>query len=222
MQAMVGVRKERMSSMKRRSVLSIGAGIAVMAVAVVVAVNQGWVFADSSLGIVGLNASPQPTPIHHYGAEYGAITDTLTSPDNVTLHIVAVQRGTSEWLFHIHAHNNTGSSVPILDAATSHYFMIGGKGGIPGTPITADQIFLKLTPLASSSADLATHPSLAAAVASGADSDGWLVADLSNFKYTPFQLLYVYGTVTAPACTNPDDQSTCQSSTGYRTIVWNL
>ena len=165
-----------------------------------------------------------PSP-HQYiitGRSIGAITDALISPDNITFQIVAVQRGTSEWLFHIHAHNNTGSSVPILDAATSHYFMIGGKGGIPGTPITADQIFLKLTPLASSRADLATHPSLAATVASGADSDGWLVADLSNYKYTPFQLLYVYGTVTAPACTNPDDQSTCHSSTGYSTIVWNL
>lgn len=208
--------------MKTRHVLSIVAGILVFAVAIFVAVNQGWVFADSSLGTVGLNAPPLPTAIHHYGAEYGAITDTLTSPDNVTFHIVAVQRGTSEWLFHIHAHNNMGSSVSILDAATSHYFMIGGKGGIPGTPITADQIFLKLTPLSASRADLAIHPSLAATVASGADSDGWLVADLSNYKYTPFQLLYVYGTVTAPACTNPDDQSTCHSSTGYSTIVWNL
>ena len=216
------MRKERMSSMKRRSVLSIVAGVVVMAVAVVVAVNQGWVFADSSLGTVGLNARPQATPIHHYGAEFGSITDALISPDNITFQIVAVQRGTSEWLFHIHAHNNGQQSISILDAATSHYFMIGGKGGIPGTPITADQIFPKLTPLASSRADLAIHPSLAATVASGADSDGWLVADLSNYKYTPFQLLYVYGTVTAPACTNPNDQSTCHSSTGYSTMVWNL
>lgn len=202
--------------------MSIVAGIVALTVAVFVAVNQGWVFADSSLRIVGLDAPPQATPLHHYGAEYGAITDTLTSPDNVTFQIVAVQRGTNEWLFHIHAHNNGQQSISILDAATNHYFMIGGKGGIPGTPITADQIFLKLTPLASSSADVAAHSSLAVTVASGADSDGWLVADLSNYKYAPFQLLYVYGTVTAPACTNPQDQSTCHSSTGYRTIVWNL
>src|SRR6185312_2279247 len=125
--------------MKIRSALSIVAGVLVLAVAVFVAVNQGWVFADSSLMTAGLNVPPQATPIIHYGAEYGAANDTLTSPDNVTFQIVASQRGTNEWLFHIHAHNNTQQSVPILDAATSNYFMIGGKG-TPGTPITADQI----------------------------------------------------------------------------------
>ncbi len=208
--------------MKRGSVLSVVAGVVVLAVAVFVALNQSWFIGGSLVKTAGFNMLAQATPIHHYGAESGSITTALTSPDNVTFQIVTIQRGTSEWLFHIHAHNNGKQSVSILDAATSHYFMIGGKGGIPGTPISADQIFLKLTPLASSSAALATHPSLAAAVASSADSDGWLVADLSNYKYTPFQLLYVYGTVTAPACTDPQDQSTCQSSTGYRTIVWNL
>ena len=211
-----------MQSMKRKSVLSIVAGIVVLAVAVFAAVNQNWYFSSSSLKTAGISGPPQATPIHHYGAEYGAITAQLTSPDNVTFRIVAVQRGTNEWLFHIHVHNNGKQSVSILDAATHHYFMLGGKGGIPGTPITADQIFRMLTPLAPERADSAAHPLLAATVAPGADTDGWLVADLSNFTYTPFQLLYVYGTVTAPACSNPQDQSTCHPSTGYRTIVWNL
>lgn len=208
--------------MKRGSVLSVVAGIVVLAIAVFAALNQSWFISGSFVKTAGFNMLSQATPIHHYGAEYGSITTALTSPDNVTFQIVTIQRGTSEWLFHIHAHNNGQQSVSILDAATSHYFVLGGKGGIPGTPITADQIFLKLTPLSAGRADLATHPSLAATIASGADADGWLVADLSNFKYTPFQLLYVYGTVTAPACTNLDDQSTCHPSTGYRTIVWNL
>jgi hypothetical protein len=211
-----------MQFMKLKSVLSIVAGIAVLLVGGYLAVNRPWMATDSSIKTAGPNIPSQATPIHHYGAEYGAITATLTSPDNVTFRIVAVQRGTNEWLFHIHAHNNGKQNASILDATTSHYFMIGGRGGIPGTPITADQIFLKLTPLASSRADVAAHPSLVATVASGADSDGWLVADLSNYKYTPFQLLYVYGTVTTPACTNPQDQSTCHPSTGYRTIAWNL
>lgn len=208
------MRKECGRAMRLRWVLSALVGVVVL-------VASGCTVGNRPLA-GRLNALAQTTPIHHYGAEYGAITDRLTSPDNITFQIVAVQRGASKWLFHIHAHNNGQQSVSILDAATSHYFMIGGKGGIPGTPIAADQIFLKLTPLASSSADPAKHPSLAATVASDADSDGWLVADLSNFKYTPFQLLYVYGTVTAAACANPDDQSTCHSSTGYSTIVWNL
>ena len=209
------------TDMKRQQVLSIVVGIAVLTVGVYLAINRPWFAPDSSVKTAGLNVPTQATEVSHFGTEYGAITDTLTSPDNVTFQIVAVQRDTSEWLFHIHAHNNGALNIPILDTATSHYFMIGGRG-TPGIPMTADQAFLKLTPLLSSSADLAVHPSLAAKVAGGADSDGWLVADLSNYKYTPFQLLYVYGTVTAPACTNPQDQSTCQPSTGYRTIVWNL
>ena len=195
-----------MQSMKTRHVVSIVAGL--------------LVFADSSLGTVGLNAPPQATPIHHYGAEYGAITTALTSPDNVTIQIVTVQRGTNEWLFHIHAHNNGQQSVSVMDAATSHYFVIGGKGGIPGTPYTFGQLTVRLTPPEQAVAE--THPAFSSLIEGGADIDGWLVADLSTFKYSPFQLLYVYGTVTAPACTNPDDQSTCHSSTGYRTIVWNL
>ncbi|HEU4781930.1 MAG TPA: hypothetical protein VFS83_01190 [Ktedonobacterales bacterium] len=205
--------------MKRWSVPSIVAGVVVLAVAVVVAVNQGWVFADSSLGAVGLNAPPQATPIHHYGAESGSIITALTSPDNVKLQIVAVQRGTNEWLFHIHAHNNSGSNVTVLGANADHYFVLAGKG-IPGTPYTFGQLTVRLTP--PEQAVAVAHPALSSLVAGGADADGWLVADLSNFKYTPTQLLYVYGTVTAPACTNPHDQSTCHPSTGYRTIVWNL
>jgi hypothetical protein len=205
--------------MKRGSVLSIVAGIVVLAVAVFVALNQGWVFADSSLRTVGINAPPQPTAIHHYGAEYGAITDTLTSPDNVTFQIVAVQRGTSEWLFQIHAHNNTGRNVTVLGANADHYFVLAGKG-IPGTPYTFGQLTVRLTP--PEQAVAGAHPGLSSLVAGGAAADGWLVADLSNFKYQPVQLLYVYGTVTAPACTSLQDQSTCHPATGYRTIVWNL
>jgi hypothetical protein len=209
------------TDMKRQQVLSIVVGIAVLIVGVYLAINRPWFAPDSSVKTAGLNVPPQATEVPHFGTEYGAITDTLTSPDNVTFQIVAVQRDTSEWLFHIRAHNNGTLNIPILDTATSHYFMIGGRG-TPGIPMTADQAFLKLTPLPSSSADLAVHPSLAATVAPSADSDGWLVADLSNYTYQPYQLLYVYGTVTAPACTDPQDQSTCQPSIGYRTIVWNL
>jgi hypothetical protein len=161
----------------------------------------------------------QPTPIHHYGAESGAVSDTLISPDNVTLHIVEIQRGTTRWLFHIHAHNNAGLGVSILDAGTNHYFFLGLKG-TPGVPITPSDITVTLTSPAA--ADVAAHPALPSAVAPGADVDGWLAADLTHTKYPPFQLFYVYGTVTAPACANPADQSTCHPSVGYRTLAWTL
>lgn len=213
--------------MKTRTVLSVVLGVVVIVVGVFIAINRSGTSDNSSLNTAGLNVPPQATAIHHYGAEYGKITDSIISPDNVTFKIEAVQRGTGAWLFHIHAHNNAAQTVSILDATTNHYFMIGGKGGIPGTPVTAEQAFRILAPMASSSlgfsqADKAAHPALAATVAAGADTDGWLVADLSTYKFTPFQLMYVYGTVTAPACTNPQDPSTCQPSTGYRTIIWQL
>jgi hypothetical protein len=187
-------------------------------VGVVVLVASGCTVGNRPLA-GRLNALAQTTPIHHYGAEYGAITDTLTSPDNITFHIVTIQRGANEWLFHIHAHNNGMQSMPVLDATTSHYFVLTGRG-IPGTPYTFGQLTARLTPPEQAVAE--AHPAFSSLIAGGSDADGWLVADLSNYKYTPFQLLYVYGTVTAPACTNPDDQSTCHSSTGYSTIVWNL
>ena len=204
-------RKECGRAMRLRWVLSALVGVVVLVASGCTVGNRplaGW-----------LNALAQATPIHHYGAEYGAITDTLTSPDNVTFQIVAVQRGTNEWLFHIHAHNNSGSNVTVIGANADHYFVLAGKG-IPGTPYTFGQLTVRLTP--PEQAVAVAHPALSSLVAGGPDADGWLVADLSKFKYTPTQLLYVYGTVTAPACTNPHDQSTCQPSTGYRTIVWNL
>lgn len=97
--------------------------------------------------------------------------------------------------------------------------MLAGKG-TPGTPYTFSQLSVKLTPAAQ--ATLAAHPALSATLASGADGDGWLVANLANFKYTPYQLFYVYGTVSDMACATPSDQSTCHPDTGYSTLVWQL
>jgi hypothetical protein len=165
------------------------------------------------------------TPIHHYGAEAGPITATLISPDDVTLQVLSIQKEPTMWLFHIHAHNNAQGSVSILDAATSHYFDLGLRGTV-NKPYTWNELNITLTATSTvaldSQAALAAYPALSATVAPGADSDGWLVANLATTTYPPFELLYVYGTVTAPACTNPNDQSTCHPSTGYRTLVWRL
>jgi hypothetical protein len=97
--------------------------------------------------------------------------------------------------------------------------MLGLKGPL-GPPIPPSQLIVTLTP--PGQADLAAHPALPAAVASGADNDGWLVADLTNVAYPPFQLFYVYGTVTAPACASLTDKSTCHPSVAWRTLVWTL
>lgn len=194
------------------------------AVLLIIAILIGIFFPRTStpttvqtLGFSG--SGPQATPIHHYGQESGHINDSLISPDNVTFHIVAIQRGTTKWLIHIHAHNNAGLDTKILDAGTSHYFMLGLKGPA-GTPIPPGQGEVILTAPAQTGA--AAHQALPAVVASNADGDGWLVADLTNVTYPPFQLFYVYGTVTANACANPRDKSTCHTATGWRTIVWML
>lgn len=205
--------------MRSRNILYVAVGVVVLLAAIVFAVNRPQEAANSGVLSNGPSGPVQATPIHHYGAESGTVSDALISPDNVTFRIVTIQRGTTRWLFHIHAHNSASHAVSILNTGTDHYFMIGGKG-LPGTPYTNSQIFLKLTPVGQ--ADLAAHPALTGTVGAGADSDGWLVADLTNFHLPPFNLLYVYGTVTAPSCTNPADQSTCHPSTGYRTLVWQL
>jgi hypothetical protein len=170
--------------------------------------------------LAGCHLQPTSNPtLHHYGAENGAVSDSLISPDNVTLHIVEIQRGATRWLFHIHAHNNASLGVSLLDAGTDHYFMLGLKG-LPGTPYTFSQISVKLTP--PGQADVAAHPALPAAVASDADSDGWLAADLTNVTYPPFQLFYVYGSVSTTACASLTDKSTCHPSVAYRGLVWTL
>lgn len=205
--------------MRVRNILCVAAGLVVLLAAIVFAINRPQEVANSGVLSNGPSGPVQATPIHHYGAESGTINDTLISPDNVTFRIVSIQRSATKWMFHIHTHNNAGHSIAIVNAGTAHYFMLGGRG-LPGTPYTASQMFVKLTP--AGQADLAAHPTLPATVEVGADSDGWLVADLTNFHLTPYGLLYVYGTVTAPACTNPLDQSTCHPSTGYRTLNWQL
>ena len=161
----------------------------------------------------------QATPIHHYGAEYGPITATLVSPDDVSLQIVRIEKSAKEWLFHIHAHDNARSGVAFLNTSTSHFFMLGLRG-IAGTPYTFSQLDVVLA--APSQAELAAHPALPMNVSPRGDVDGWLMADLSRTTFPPIQLFYVYGTVTAPACANPTDQNTCHPSTGYRTMVWDL
>ena len=180
------------------------------------ALPKGAPFSQSaSLSGVG----SQPTNPPQYGPQAGAMSAILTSPDNVRLQVVAVQRGQTRWLFHIHAHNNATQRVTIWGSA-DHYFMLSGV--VPaGTPVTASQMFLKLA--APTQADLASHAALPAMVGSKADIDGWLVADLSHSPYPSDGFLYyVYGTVTTPACANIFDKSTCHQSTGYRTLVWKL
>ncbi len=172
-----------------------------------------------SQGFSGPPAQASATPIHHYGAESGALNAALISPDDVTLQIVDVQKSATKWIFHFQAHNNASQAVPILDAGTNHYFMLSLRG-TPGTPYAASQLFIKLT--APVQADLAAHPALPTTVVSSADADGWLVADLTNIAYPPFQLLYVYGTVTGTECADPKDQTTCHPVEGYRTLVWQL
>lgn len=169
-------------------------------------------------------ATPVATPIAHYGPETGAVGDALISPDNVTLQVIDIQKTATKWMVHIHAHNNNNNtsataSTTFLAPTADHYFMISGKG-TPGVAYTNSQMFLKLT--TAGQADLGTHPALPASVSPDGDGDGWLVADLSTFKLQPYQLLYVYGTVTAPACSGPTTNSTCTTAVGYRTLVWTL
>jgi hypothetical protein len=206
-----------------------GALSAAAAIAVLLAVAGACIFANwfgmlPNGASFNLNASlsgvgSQPTNPPQYGPQAGTVNAILTSPDNVRLQIVTVQRSPTRWLFHIHAHNNSIQRVTVWGSA-DHYFMLSGM--VPaGTPVTASQMFLKLSSL--SQADLASHAALPSAVNGKADIDGWLAADLSHFPYPPDGFLYyVYGTVTTPACADLQDKSTCHPSTGYRTLVWRL
>lgn len=206
--------------MKRpQTILAAMVSAIVVLVAIVFAVNNVQAPSSQTLLSAGPSGQAQPTAVTHYGPEAGALTDTLVSPDNISLHVVELQRGANQWLFHIHVHNNTNHSLTFQDVETNHYFVLVGKGA-PGVPYTFSQLTVALTAPAQASGT--SHRALPPTVVAKSDVDGWLVADLSSFKYQPIQLLYVYGTVTDLACTNPQDQTTCHPSTGYRTLLWRL
>jgi hypothetical protein len=135
------------------------------------------------------------------------------------LQILAIQTEATTWFFHIQAHNRSNNAVTILDTATTHYFALGLRG-TPGTPYTWQQLTIALQPPAG--VELAAHPALDSTVASGAQSNGWLVADLTESPYPPFELFYVYATITALECSNTQDPTTCHQGLGYRTLVWQL
>jgi len=188
-------------------------------VAALVALTIAQHYAATPTGsALGGQYGPSPA----YDSQYGQVSATLTSPDGVNYRIVAIERGATRWLFHIHAQNVSGKPATIL--GQEHYFMLSGQG-TPGTPVTASQIFLKLVSpeqTGLSGAALVSRPALPTLVSGTSAGDGWLAADLTHFKYPPNALLYVYGTVTTPACSNPQDQSTCHPDTGYRTLTWLL
>lgn len=206
--------------MRVRTFLATATGIAILVLASYAAVRLLSPELSNATPMNVTGSAPKPTPITHYGPEVGAITATLTSPDNVTIHIVAIQREPNEWLFHIQMRNNTGQKVAFLSSSSAHYFMVAGTSK-PGVPASADQYFLKLTP--PGPADTASHAALPALLAPHAQGDGWLVADLTNYAYgQPIALFYVYGTVPDTACASPTDPSSCHPDTGYRTLLWRL
>ena len=201
---------------RRSSLVTTVVVVGIVAGLVVLVATQR--FGSTPFGSIGGQSSPLPS----YGTQYGQISAILMSPDNVTFQVVGIERGATRWLFHIRAQNTTKRSVTIM--TSDHYFMLAGQG-TPGTPVTASQIFLKLVVPAQSGlvgADIASHPALATSVTASGVTDGWLAADLTNFKYIPHALLYVYGTVSDLACSNPRDQNTCHPDTGYRTLTWLL
>jgi hypothetical protein len=103
--------------MRQRSVLYVLLAGIVLPVALFGAINLSRLSVYTSALSQGLS-SLVATPIHHYGAEAGPITATLVSPDDVSLQVMLIQKEPTEWLFHIHAHNNGTSSVSMLNAAT--------------------------------------------------------------------------------------------------------
>jgi len=201
--------------MKRLRVFAVVVVSAVVALAAIFfAVNH---FAPTPAETLG--AAPAATPITHYGLEYGSLSDTLVSPDNVSIHVVVLKKTATAWWFHFQVHNNTINNVSFVNSSTSHYFVLVGRGTV-NRPYTFDELALKLT--APTQENASAYPPLSPTVAAGNSLDGWLVADLTHFKYKPFQLMYVYGTFSSPACSNPRIQSTCHPSKGYDTLVWNL
>ena len=204
--------------MRHRSVLYVLLAGVVVLVALFAALTVSRLSVYSSVLSQGLS-SLVATPIHHYGAEAGPSTAVLISPDDVTFQILAIRKDPTAWFFHIQAHNRGTTAVAILDATTNHYFALA-LVGTPGTPYTWQQLTIPLQ--APTGGELAAHPALGSTVAAGAQSDGWLVADLTESPYPPFDLFYVYATVPAPQCSNPQDPSTCHQGLGYRTLVWQL
>ena len=195
--------------------------ITLAAIAIVVGLVALIATQHNSLSPTGVTGGQTGQPANP--SQFGSISATLISPDNqVRLRVVGIERESTRWLFHIHAQNAQQRQVTIL--SNNHYFMLSGHG-TPGTPVTASQIFRKLvspTQAGLAQSDLTSHPALAPVVKGLGTADGWLVADLTNYAYTPDGLLYVYGTVPSKMCVNPQQPNTCHPDVGYQTLIWDL
>jgi hypothetical protein len=141
----------------------------------------------------------------------------LATPDGVSIRLLGVERGPSQYLFHFNITSKISQTQRVLATGADHKFVLAGARPA-GTP--ADQGIIDLA--APGVADIAAHPALAATVEANVASDGWLKADLNALGYPPQLLMYRYATVHTTRFTSPSDRSTCQPADLYQVLEWDM
>ncbi|HEY7984391.1 MAG TPA: hypothetical protein VID73_09495 [Ktedonobacterales bacterium] len=146
-----------------------------------------------------------------------AVPEPFTTPDGLSIQLVAIERQPSRWLFAFVVTNQTDHAVDLLRAGADHRFMLVGAKPA-GTPANEGEIML-VRPAAS---DLVAHPALPATVPVHALLQGWPSADTGALGYPPQLLLYRYATVHTMRCASPLARWTCQPADLYSAVEWEL
>ncbi len=146
-----------------------------------------------------------------------AVPEPFSTPDGLSIQLVAIERQSPQWLFAFTVTNQTDHAVDLLRTGADHRFvLVGAKPA--GTPASQGEVML--APPAEGA--LAAHPSLPATVAPHAMIQGWLSASTAALGYPPQLLLYRYATVHTTRCANPMAWWTCQPADLYSAIEWEL
>lgn len=144
------------------------------------------------------------------------VPEPLTTPDGLSIQLLAIERQPSRWLFAFAVTNQTDHVVDLLRSGADHRFvLVGAKPA--GTPADQGEVSLGRPPAST----LATHPALAATMPGGVTVQGWLAADTTALGYPPQLLLYRYATIHTTRCANPQAWWTCRPADLYSALEWD-
>jgi hypothetical protein len=151
-------------------------------------------------------------------ATSGKVGNTLVTPDDVEITLMAVQPHGTTMLFHLKAHNEQERQISLWNTDANHGFVLYNRA-----TDTFDRIAT-----APAQADLVTHPALAHTLDGQANADGWIAVTLPSPSSYTSTLYYYYETVQTTECPKPStpsspiDKSKCRPATLYRTVHWDF
>jgi hypothetical protein len=156
------------------------------------------------------------TPVVVQGGQPARVGTTETTDEGLSVTLLQIDKRGTRWLFHFQIKNMAQAALTVRGTSDVHQFVLVGVIQTPpyhvevqlGSPSASEQI--------------ASYADLVTTLPSGGAAQGWLAVDTAKLGTTPVQLLYRYRAVPSLGCTDPADQSTCQTDTLYSALDWHL